>query len=86
MNNSLQDTNINQQHGEKLKSRIAVDVFDLVECCAESMRSLLLMFRDNLFVPPSSVKMSGIRRGSMLSLCQLKLIKTTYGFPQSPEA
>jgi hypothetical protein len=34
MKNNLQDINIHQQHGEKLKSRNAVDAFDLVECCA----------------------------------------------------
>jgi hypothetical protein len=77
MNNNPQDINIHQQHGEKLKSRNAVDAFDLVECCAVSMRSMLLMFRNNLFVPPSRVKMFGVSRGSMSSLCQVKLIRTT---------
>lgn len=78
--------NIRQQNCEKLKTRNAVEPFDLVECCVESMRSLLLTFRFDMFVPPSGVKMSGVSRGSISGLCQVKPIRTNYGFPQSPEA
>jgi len=80
MNNSPQDTKIDQQNYEKLKSRNAVEAFDLAEYCADSMRSLLLTFRDNLFVPPLRVKTSGVSRGSMSGLCQIKPIRTSYGF------
>jgi hypothetical protein len=85
-NNIPQYMKIHQQRCEKLKSRNAVKAFELVECCAESIRSLLIMFRDNLFVPPSNVKMSGVSRISISGLCQVKPIRTTYGVPQSPEA
>jgi hypothetical protein len=86
MNNNPQYIKVHQQHCEKLKFRNAVEAFDLVECCAESMRSLLPKFWDNVFVPPSRVKVFGVSRDSVSGLCQVKPIRTTYGFPQSPEA
>jgi len=53
MNNNTQDMKIHQQQCEKMKPCNAVEPFDLVESCAKSMRSLLLMFRVNLFLLPS---------------------------------